>query len=198
MKIVFVGSKNGYKKIPETFDTVLSVLKKRKIDILGPVTQKYEDVLSSKEVAAKTSEEVHAIFMRKVIGMADAMILESSFEGFALGHEATIALEQHKPVLAITQKDISFSFIHDQRFFANKYKSPDELVKIIDGFISVYNRKYRNIRVNLMLNQRHDNYLNWYSINKGVNRSSLVRQLLDADMGKNIEYTKSHPVKDAS
>lgn len=189
MKILFVGSKNGKEKIPEVYQTVISNLRKQKIEILGPYVQKYEEVLTAKEInSVKGPVELHALFMRKVIGLCDLMIMEITFDGFALGHEATVALEQNKPVLAIAQKEFDFAFIFDKRFFFKIYKSPDELPKVISDFVALYNSRFRSIRVNFLINQRHENYLNWNLTKRGVNKSSLVRELLDEKMKHDDEY----------
>lgn len=189
MKIVLLGSKNGREKIPEVFDSIIKSLEDLSIEILGPYTQSYEEVLSPKEMKNPNPNARHAIFMRKIIKQADALIVEITFDGFALGHESTVALEEYKPVLAISQNSKDFSFIHDSKFIFSIYKKHTEIPIIIKDFIKYYNQNFKTFRLNILLHQKQINYLKWIYQKKNINRSLFIRSLIDESIDKDSDYS---------
>jgi hypothetical protein len=188
MKIVLLGSKNGREKIPKVFDSIIKTLEDLSIEILGPYTQSYEEVLSHEEMKISNPNVRHALFMRKVIRQADALIVETTFDGFALGHESTVALEEYKPVLAISQSSKDFSFIHDTKFRYNSYKKHTDIPPIIKDFIEYYNQNFKVFRLNILLHQRQVNYLRWIYQKRNINRSLFIRSLIDKAIDKDSDY----------
>lgn len=190
MKAILVGSKHGREKMPDTFDILIETLEAREIEILGPYTQEYSEVLTKEEMSRKNEKEIHSLFMYKIIDQADFMIIETTFDGFALGHESTVALEKYKPVLAISKEKKDFSYIQDEKFVYKSYNSHTELPSLIDDFLEYFEKNYRTFRVNVLLHQRHINYLKWIYYEKNINRSSFIRHLLDESMQEESEYLK--------
>lgn len=182
MKVVLLGSKNGRKKLPEVYNTLIEILTLEKVEILGPYTQKYEEVLTKDELLIKNKLHMHSIFMKKIIDQSDLMIVETTFDGFALGHEATLALAKYKPVLAISQNNKDFSFINSKRFIYKNYEKVSDLESIIKDFFSIYRRKFKTSRVNILLHQEQLNFLKEIHDKKHLNRSSYIRTVLDKAM----------------
>lgn len=190
MKAILVGSKHGREKMPDTFDTLIRALDERKVEILGPYTQEYNEVLTKEEMSGKKEKEIHSLFMYKIIEQADFMIIETTFDGFALGHESTVALEKYKPVLAISKEKKDFSYIQDEKFLYKSYSSYTELPNLIDDFLEYFEKNYKTFRVNVLLHQRHINYLKWVYYEKNINRSSFIRNILDESMQGDSDYLK--------
>ena len=182
MKILLVGSKNGKYKLPLVFETIISHLKSLNVEILGPHTQDYTEVLNKTELKKNGKEEIHSIFMRKLINQADLMVVETTFDGFALGHEATIALEKYVPVLALSRDKKDFSCVNNKRFFYKRYHKPTDIPPILNLFIEEYKKKYRTIRINVLIHQRHLNFLNEISKKQSKNKSVIIREVLDLSL----------------
>src|SRR5688500_6276301 len=100
MKIFFTNSFHGKEKYQKHYDMVLSAIQQTGAEIVSPELGNYKKILTQVEMhSLKSEEQIHYEAIKKGILWADAVIIEVSHEDFQLGHEATLASLNRKPVL---------------------------------------------------------------------------------------------------
>ena len=80
--------------------------------------------------------EHHYNFIRQSIASSDAVIVESSYQDFQIGHETTLALLYNKPVLCLSQIVDHSKFITHPLFNAVRY-IPGKETEHVTSFLSL-------------------------------------------------------------
>jgi hypothetical protein len=113
---------------------------------------------------------------------ADAIIIEISQEDFQLGHEATLAIQNKKPVLCLSVYEDFSQKITNAYFFGAKYNEYT-VGEIVADFISKTQKRHYSERFNLFLSPAQEMYLERAGKVYGLNKSEYVRMLIDKDRG---------------
>lgn len=179
MKVFYTASYYGKAKYQEYYDLVLKAIKKTGVDLISPETGNYLSVLKLQDYEKiKGKKKLHYEAIRRGIGWADVVIIEISHEDFQLGHEASLAIQDKKPVLCLSIHEDFSKKISSPYFFGAKYNSynVDELVT---NFIDKYKNERLNERFNLFLSSRQLKSLEMAAKGKGMNNSEYLRMLID-------------------
>jgi len=190
MKIFFTASYTGKKEYQKYYDVIVDTIRKANVELISLEVQKHEDLLDKKLIKKLKREEIHYMYTKKGIDQAHAVIIETSREGFQLGHEATLALLYNKPVLCLSKNWRFSNSIKHRNFFAYKYKSASELPNIINKFIKDTKRKYLSVRFNLFLSPNQKNFITWFSRRVNRNESEIIRSLIDEKISQEKDFEK--------
>jgi predicted DNA binding CopG/RHH family protein len=108
------------------------------------------------------------------------VVIEVSNEDFQIGHEATLAIMEKKPVLCLSVNEDLSKRIFDEYFFAAKYNETSIKGVLQDFFAKV---RYLNLtkRFNMFLYPRQIDYLKKAATKEGINMSEYIRKLINID-----------------
>lgn len=181
MNIFYTASYYGKEKYQKYYDLVLAVIEKSGAEIVSPEKGNYLGLLTEREQKkVKDEKERHYLAIKKGIEWAEAVIIEISQEDFQLGHEATLAILNKKPVLCLSiYEDFSMK-IKNKYFHGGKY-SEMNVEEIIEEFLSKIKGRKLEVRFNCFLSEAQDNYLSKKAKLAGINKSEYLRELLEKD-----------------
>lgn len=172
MKVVFLASKD---KKNNNQQKILDVLNKLKFTIIDGSLAKGE-IEKSKQISNLTLE----------IKKTDGVVVEASSTDFDMGRQITLALQQHKPVLILQQKENTPPLIlGSTRLITTKIYHPEnekELQGIFQDFAKTMKKKSLTYRFNLMLSRDINVHLMDKAQAEGVSKADYIRTLLVGDM----------------
>jgi hypothetical protein len=182
MKIFYTASYFGKEKYQSYYDLVLNALRDHDIEIISPEIGNYRQILKTKDIdRLKDEKSIHYEAVRRGIMMCDAVIIEVSHEDFQLGHEATLAALNNKPVLCLSIYEDFSEKINSKYFFGAKY-SKYSIGGIVSKFLDRVDRDLLNQRFNMFLSPNQVQYLEDCARVNRMNKSEYVRKLIDEDM----------------
>ncbi len=114
------------------------------------------------------------------IEKADAVIIEISQEDFQLGHEATLAIQNKKPVLCLSVYE-DFSLKISNAYFSGAKYNEYTVGEIVADFVSRAEKRHYSERFNMFLSPAQVIYLDRAGKVYGLNKSEYVRRLIDKD-----------------
>lgn len=184
MKIFYTASFYGKKKYQKYFDLVLNSIERMKVDLRSPEKGNYLDLITRKDKKRlKNNRLIHYEAIRKGIQWADAVIIEISNEDFQLGHEATLAIQNKKPVLCLSIYEDFGKKINNKYFHGAKYNEYNVHV-IVGEFIRKAKKELLSERFNCFLSPSQVQYLKKSSEEKNMNMSEYLRELIEKDSGE--------------
>jgi hypothetical protein len=136
MNVFFTASYKGKENLQQYYDLIVETIESTGVELLSPELGNYKKLLRPLEMhSLKTNEQIHYEAIRKGILWADAVIIEISQEDFQLGHEATLATQYKKPVLALSINE-DFSKKIKNRFFEGAQYTKHTLLLSINKKVS--------------------------------------------------------------
>ena len=184
MKVFYTASYYGKSKYQKYYDIILKALENLKLDIVSPEKGNYKELLTKKELEAyKGAKAIHYEAIKKGILWADAVIIEISNEDFQLGHEATLAIQNKKHILALSLHEDFSEKIKNRYFHAAKYNEFN-YEEILENFIYLVGGETLDQRFNMFLSTRQLTHLEKAAKEHKVNMSEYVRMLIDLDASK--------------
>ncbi|GAB4160199.1 MAG: hypothetical protein Fur003_3860 [Candidatus Dojkabacteria bacterium] len=179
MKLFYTAAYSGKKQYQKYYDLVLDAIKECDVDIISPELGGYKKVLSNVELRTLKSErEIHYEAIRKGIELSDAVIIEISQECFQLGHEATLAIMNKKPVFCLSIHEDFSKKIKNPYFYAAKYNESN-VYELVDTFIDKVNIGKLNERFNLFLSKRQLEKVSNLAGKLNLTKSEYIRKLID-------------------
>lgn len=193
MKVFFTTSRHG-QKYRVHYDFVRETIKQFTVELISPEEKNYHLMLTGEERRKFPTYEAlrdnwfwHYEAIRRGIHWADAVIIEISAEDFQLGHEATLAIMEKKPVLCLSVHEDFSKKITNPYFFGGMYKK--ETVKgIIQDFFARVRELRHAKRFNMFLYPSQLTYLEQESKNAGMNVSEYIRKLINTD--RRVSYAQ--------
>lgn len=183
MKVFYTASIYGKAKYQKYYDLVLNSLEAMDVELLSPEKGDYKAILKSKKLKPSSPESEHYEAIRQGILWADVVVIEVSNQDFQLGHEATLAMVNQKPVLCLSVNMDYSDIIQNRYFHAAKY-NPASVRRIVREFINKQRKELLSTRFNCFLSKGQVSYLQEMGKLKGMNKSEYLRQLIDADREK--------------
>lgn len=179
MKVFYTASFHGKEKYQKYYDLILEAIEETGVELYGTEKGNYKEILTEEEKAKLDHpKKVHYEAIKKGIEWADLVIIEISEESFQLGHEATLAIQNKKPVLCLSVNEDFSIKIHNRYFYAAKYTK--YFVKdIVKDFIAKHQKELLSDRFNLFLSKRQLANLERKSKEKGMNKSEFLRDLIE-------------------
>lgn len=146
MKIFFTTPFNGKRLYQEFIDEIIKVIEETGAIVISPEkSDQYNRAFAPGKLEEYgTKNKAHYEFIRQGIASADAVIFESTYEDFRVGHETTLGLMYGKPVLVLSQKEDYSQYISHERLFGKIYKSKEDLKNDILGFLKFVETSFNN------------------------------------------------------
>lgn len=182
MIVFYTASFYGKDKYQKYYDLVRKTIESFKVQLISP--ESMEQFQKGIEEGAKKLKTEAGFLkyetIRAGIHKADAVVIEVSNQDFQLGHEATLAIMEKKPVLCLSLYEDLSKKINHEYFFGAKY---DE--KTISGIVQDFFAHARDLslskRFNLFLSPYQVEYLERMSKKFGINMSEYIRRLINLD-----------------
>jgi len=188
MKIFFTASHEGKQTYQRSYDKIISVINEHSCDVISLETGSYHDLVNSQIIEEKSKDEVHYLYIKRGMNIANAVIIEASLSKFRLGYETALALGLNKPVLCLSSnKDYSEQIKHP-KFYAKHYVNEQDLEKIVAEFINNIKDKHLPVRLHAYVTPEQKNFLEWYGKKKHKTASEIIRQLVDEKMSESSDY----------
>lgn len=179
MKVFYTASYYGKAKYQKYYDLVLKVIKGTGVQLISPEVGNYLNVLKLEDYAKiKSKKKLHYEAIRRGIIWADVVIIEISHEDFQLGHEASLAIQNKKPVLCLSIHEDFSQKIASPFFFGAKYNEYN-VEELVTNFLTKFQKEALKERFNLFLSSRQLAKLEKAAKEKGFNNSEYVRYLLE-------------------
>lgn len=182
MTVFYTASFFGKKKYQKQYDLVLKTLEQFGVTVISTEKGNYKQVLDEKtrERLKDKPKLLHYEAIRQGIHMAEAVVIEVSNEDFQIGHEASLAIAEKKPVLCLSvHEDISERVISEYLFGA-KYNQRN-IKRVIQNFLARVRQMTLSKRFNLFLYPHQTEYLEKASKRAGMNMSEYMRRLISLD-----------------
>lgn len=125
----------------------------------------------------------------RALTASDVVVLELSIHSFTQGFLVKKALDQGKPVIGLYNSDCKAAFvvgITDENFQVYEYNLKTLSTVLKDGLN--YALEKSDIRFNMMLSSRLNNYLKWAARDSRISRATFIRTLLEEHMTKNENF----------
>lgn len=115
------------------------------------------------------------------IPQCDMVIAEISTKSFGIGYQVGLAVSQKKPTLLLRREGISkeaFLGGLDHPYVQKKEYTLETIDKIVGAFLDQDEEQSKDIRFNLFIDRKIDNYLKRVSIQEGKTKAEIVRERL--------------------
>jgi len=144
MKIFFTTPFNGKKLYQKYVDEIIEIVESSGSTIVSPEkSEQYNRAFTSEKMDEYGGKDkAHYAFIKQGIVGADAVIFESTYEDFRVGHEATLGLMYGKPVLVLSQKEDYSQYISHEKFFGGVYKNTDDLKNEVNKFLDYVSNSF--------------------------------------------------------
>lgn len=187
MVVFYTASYYGKDKYQKWFDIVRHTIEKFNVQLISPEVGNYMDVLKPEERKTITDPKLlHYEAIKQSIHISDVVVIEISHEDFQLGHEATLAIMDKKPVLCLSIHDDFSKRNNNEYFFGAKYNERN-----IEGIIQDFFAKARELRhakrFNMFLYPTQLAHLEKAGKHYGMNMSEYIRRLINLDRRSNQE-----------
>jgi len=169
MNIFFTAPYSGKKDYQKYYDLIISYIKNTGATVSSPELDKNFPLPSQSPHYQKIKEGILA---------SDAAIMEISKECFQLGHEATIATQNKKHVLCLSQFENFGDKINNRYFHGAKY-SELNLEEIIIDFINSLHHHQFDQRFNFFLSANQLQTLDQNATKNNQTKSDFLRSLID-------------------
>ncbi len=181
MTVFYTASYYGKKKYQNQYDLIRQTIKGLHVDLVATEEGNYLAVLDEATKRQVTDPKLlHYEAIRQGIHLADCVIIEISQEDFQLGHEATLAIMEKKPVLCLSIHEDFSKKINNQYFFGAMYNEKNIQGIIQDFFARVRELRYAK-RFNMFFYPNQLDYLEKSSQKHGMNVSEYIRHLVNLD-----------------
>ena len=142
------------------------------------------------------STDTHYSNVVAAIMTADAVIVDSTVPSMAIGHQATLALQNDKPVLLLKlkQKGVNMDKLFIEGSGAKnlevfEYSTPSQMKNIVEIFFKKYETRPKK-RFNLVLTGYLNNYLSWASFFYKKTKTDLIHECVGKTLEKDSHYKK--------
>jgi hypothetical protein len=188
MKIFFVGSQRDKKVLPE-FRKIAA-----KLESFGnKVTTLVINEADTAEVM-----ELDRIFQKhsNAIKKSDFVVAETTISSSGLGFIIASALNEKKPVLALSKHNGNGKAALNLKANTSRSKlltckeySPEQLDALLDDFLGAV-KKILDTKFILIISPEIDGYLQWASDNRRMHKAQVVRRAVEEVMRNDKEYKK--------
>lgn len=124
----------------------------------------------------------------EAIKRCDIVIVDLTYYAFSQGFLIAAALEQKKPVLAVSRNDVkghTASGLVNSLFTYKKYTAPEDLLTAVNAFLDQNTIHTKDLRFNMFLTRHIFKYLEDTSRETGKSRSEIIRELVKRKADEN-------------
>jgi hypothetical protein len=181
MNIFYTASFYGKERYQKYYDMVREAIEVTKVKLVSPEKGNYLSLVpKTEQKRISDPRKIHYEAVRRGITAADGVIIEISQEDFQLGHEATLAIQNKKPVLCLSVYEDFAEKITNPYLFGAKYNEYT-VSEIVEEFIKRVEKRRFTERFNLFLSPTQVSYLEKSGKAYDMNMSEYLRRLIDQD-----------------
>lgn len=181
MTVFFTAAFKGKAKYQKQYDWIVSAIQKTGIDLISPELGNYTSVLRPSEIAKyKDPRVIHYEAIRRGISLADAVIIDVTYDNTHVGYEIALAASEKKYVLCLSL-DEDFSEKINNRYVLGAKYTELTIDEIIEDFVAKVSKNILTERFNCFLSPAQITHLQSKSLSEGINMSEYVRELIDRD-----------------
>ncbi len=136
MNVFFTTPFSGKSKYQESIDAIVGAIKFGNKLVTPENTAQYVESLTKFRHQGLNKEQAHYAFIRQGIASADVVIIEASQEDIRVGHELTLALLFHKPVLVLSKHTDFSKYITHDLLQGSIYKTDAEALEFVKQFLN--------------------------------------------------------------
>lgn len=179
MKIFYTASYSGKKTYQKYYDLLLAAIIKTGAKVISPELGNYMDLLDDKTKESSVDhKDLHYKAIKSGIVWADLVLIEVSKEDFQLGHEATLTIQNRKPVLCLSIHEDFALKIKNKFFYGAKYNRHN-VERIVREFVEQHSKELLSERFNMFLSKKQIKFLENRSEQYGMNQSEYIRKLIN-------------------
>lgn len=140
------------------------------------------------------SQEAYKKTISSII-KSDAVICDITVKSTSMGHIITFAINKHKPVLVLYQKEsnnpshIFLAMSQSPLLVVKSYKSKDEILPILEKFLFSAGKKSKT-RFNLVINNAQNAYLDWVAFTNKKSKTKIIQEAIDEKIDRDKSYKK--------
>jgi hypothetical protein len=189
MRIYFTASVSGKEKYGENYEKIVKAL----ADLDHKVVADHILKATPEKLKKETLKDrvTHHRRLNKWLNSCDVVVAEVSYPSVSVGYELTLALDKGKPVLALhLPEKVPAALLGESsdKFIMKAYQFSD-LKRRLSRWLKELSNKI-DVRFNFFITPQLLSYLDWIAGKKRIPRSVYLRNLIEKDMKKNIEYQK--------
>lgn len=124
---------------------------------------------------------------KEAIAKADAIIVESTYENFAVGYQVAAAVQQKKPVLLLRKKSADKNaFVTGliDEWVKHDVYGDDTIERSIANFLNDNDIQTKDMRFNFFIDRPIYNYLRWTSMKTGKTKAEILRDLVEREIDR--------------
>lgn len=188
LNVHFIAPKSNLGEEIECFRAIIKAIHTRghtlAKDWLEPSYLRYANKKPSETIdwAASCRANIEAI------PSSDVIIAEVSTKSFGVGYQVGLAASQKKPTLLLRREGISkeaFLAGLDNSYITKAEYTLDSLDQIIGAFLENDEDNVKDIRFNLLIDRKLNDYLKQSSLKSGKTKAEIIRELLKYDLENN-------------
>lgn len=192
MKVYFSASRFYRDKFREVYKLIADQLQDQGYEVFDRAN--VDPAIEPKKVSEKEKIQLHKDFV-KALDLSDFSIFEASYPStIHIGHEITIAIQKGKPVVVLygcegDKEPLMFKGLGGEKVIWVEYDLSNlkpRLQKAIEKA-----KKMQDVRFNFFVSPKHLEYLDWVAKKKMIPRAVFLRDLIEKEIKKDREYTKT-------
>ncbi len=198
MKIHFACSTSELSEFKKDYRQICSIVKGMGHSITRDWLEEAIKIVENKKVDTLDREDVYNKVVASIFA-SDVVIIEGTVTSFSVGHQVTLGLSKNKPTLFLVSKQKGKKKIRSKGSFLAGINSP--LLKVVeyddynlaDEISDFLNNNGGKpvVKFNIVLTNEIENYLDWVSFSRKINRSEFIRNLILNHMKKeDVQYHK--------
>lgn len=193
VQIYFTANTESIEFLRDEYRVVLDVLKRNNCKNLNSYI---EHCILNNEIKKESIYENNSAYSKSLnqITKSNFLIADVTYPSITVGRQIEYAIQRNIQVLCLKSakrvSHISSSF-SDAEIDLQTFRTYDQstIDKVVQDFIT----KFRNskVRLNFIVPREIENFLNWLSLEKKINKSEILRQLIEKEKQKYPKFNKS-------
>jgi len=189
MNIYFTASLSGKGQYLKHYQAIIKAVRKlgHKLTTDNVTAREPDDVWKETDIEAEKYYKKMLAWIKK----ADIVIAEVSYPSTGVGYEASLALNEGKPVIALHVKGKEAYLLEGSQLDKLQVVEYEigHLSKILKRSIEEA-KDTMDVRFNFFVSPKIVHFLDWISKTKKMPRAVYLRRLIESDMKKFKEYQK--------
>jgi len=190
MKVFFGTSPRIKTSYPDSIHLIYKIIK----DLGYSHTSNWVDRVDPKSFYEMTSIELenHNERILKELKSADICVFDTSLPSLSVGYLINMSIDLSKQVIVLTQSDspsFVLGWVKSDALFLVKYTT-ENVVKLLKELLKKAEDN-SDVRFNFFVSPKILNYLDFVAKHRMVPRSVFLRNLIEREMKKDIEFKKN-------
>lgn len=184
MNVHLITSRQSLEEDIEVLRKLIAIIRDSNHKVVDEWFEEAYDLLVKNKMARS---DWTAVFKKRkeALAKADIIIVESTYENFAVGYQVAVAVQQKKPVLLLRKqsadKNAFVTGVVDDWVQHAEY-TEDTLQKVVLKFIADNDIQTKDMRFNFFIDRPIYNYLRWTAQKTGKTKAEVLRELVEQEI----------------